>query len=144
MMRKLFQWSFIFLISASPIAADVVVAAGTIRSQQIIGPDDVVISDAVVPGALSEVALAIGLEARINIYPGRPVRPGDLQAPAVVDRNEFVTLQYSSGGLVILTEGRSLDRAGMGERLRVQNLSSRATVTGVVAGPGLVLVGGNQ
>lgn len=126
---------------ALPSHADVVVAAGTIRSQQIIGPQDVTLASGNIPGALSAIEDAVGLEARINIYPGRPVRAGDLQEPAVVDRNELVTLQYVTGGLLIITEGRSLDRAGMGERLRVQNLASRNTVTGTVSGPGLVTVG---
>lgn len=126
---------------ALPARAQVVIAAGTIRSQQVIGPEDVVIADGQVPGALSVLEDAIGLEARINIYPGRPVRPGDLQEPALVDRNEIVTLRYETGGLLIITEGRSLDRAGEGERLRVQNLASRNTVTGTVIGPGLVAVG---
>ncbi|MEM6609230.1 MAG: flagellar basal body P-ring formation chaperone FlgA [Pseudomonadota bacterium] len=130
-----------FLGLCVPGRADVVVAAGTIRSQQIIGPADVALADGIVPGALTSIEAAIGQEARINIYPGRPVRPGDLQEPAMVDRNEIVTLQYIRGGLMIITEGRSLDRAGMGERLRVQNLASRTTVTGTVAGPGLVAVG---
>ena len=124
-----------------PLRADVVIAAGTIRSQQVIGPNDVTLASETVPGALSNLEDAIGREARINIYPGRPVRAGDLQEPALVERNELVTLQFSSGGLMIVTEGRSLDRAGLGDRLRVQNLASRSTVTGTVVGPGLVAVG---
>ena len=131
----------LFLGFVLPGRADVVVAAGTIRSQQIIGPEDVAMASGTVPGALTSLEAAIGREARINIYPGRPVRPGDLQEPALVDRNDIVTLQYTRGGLMIVTEGRSLDRAVLGERLRVQNLESRTTVTGVVAGPGLVTVG---
>jgi len=131
-----------FLWFALPVQADVVVATGTIRSQQVIGPNDIALASGSVPGALTDPADAIGREARINIYPGRPVRAGDLQEPALVERNELVTLQYTSGGLMIVTEGRALDRAGLGDRLRVQNLSSRNTVTGTVTGPGLVAVGG--
>ena len=41
---------------------------------------------------------------------------------------------------MIATEGRALDRAGVGERLRVMNLGSRNTVTGTVAEDGAVLV----
>ena len=41
----------------------------------------------------------------------------------------------------IVTEGRALDRAGIGERLRVLNLSSRTTVTATVQGAGLATVG---
>ncbi|MEO1239781.1 MAG: flagellar basal body P-ring formation chaperone FlgA [Pseudomonadota bacterium] len=132
----------LFVLGAvAPVRADIVVASGTIRSHQVIGPGDVVLATGSLPGAVTSVEDAIGLEARINIYPGRPVLFGDLQEPALVERNEIVTLQYAHGGLMIVTEGRSLDRAGLGERLRVQNLASRTTVTGTVVGPGLIQVG---
>jgi flagella basal body P-ring formation protein FlgA len=81
------------------------------------------------------------MEARVNLYPGRPIRAGDLRAPAVIDRNEVVTLQYRAGAISIVTEGRALDRAAEGERLRILNLSSRVTVTAVAIGPGLAEVG---
>lgn len=131
----------LLLAAVSPSQADTVIASGTIRSQQIIAPGDVTLTDGTVPGALSQIADAIGREARINIYPGRPVRAGDLRDPAMVERNEIVTLQYATRGLMIVTDGRSLERAGLGERLRVQNLASRSTITGTVIGPGLVAVG---
>ena len=91
MMRFLAILFFLGLVV--PARADVVLSTGTIRSQQIIGPNDVILDTAVVPGALTALEEAIGREARINIYPGRPVRAGDLQEPAEVDRNEVVTLQ---------------------------------------------------
>ena len=130
------------LLLVPPMArGDSVVAAGTIRSQQIIRAADVQLVEDEIAGARGHVDLAIGLEARINIYAGRPVRAGDLGPPAIVDRNELVTLRYQAGGLLILTEGRSLDRGASGERVRVQNLSSRSSVTGRVIGPGLIEVG---
>ena len=46
--------------------------------------------------------------ARVTLYPDRPIRPGDLAPPALVDRNQIVTLEYAAGPLVILTEGRAL------------------------------------
>jgi flagella basal body P-ring formation protein FlgA len=93
------------------------------------------------PGALRGPAEALGLEARVNLYPGRPIRGGDLGPPAVIGRNEIVTLHYARGALSIVTEGRALDRAAEGERLRILNLSSRSTVTAVAAGPGLAVIG---
>ena len=121
--------------------SETLVATGTIRSQSVIGPSDVVLIEGHVPGALSDPAMAIGMEARVNLYPGRPVRSADLRAPAVVDRNEIITLQYHRNGLLIVTEGRALERAGVGDRLRVINLASRNTVTGTVLSSGLVGVG---
>jgi flagella basal body P-ring formation protein FlgA len=128
-----------------PVAAqETVIAAGTIRGTSLIGPADVATVEGETPGALSDMAEAVGMEARINLYPGRPIRPGDLRPPAIVERNEIVSLRYNHGGLLILTEGRALDRAAQGERLRVINLASRQTVTAVASAPGLVIVGPSQ
>ncbi|ABD57109.1 flagellar basal body P-ring formation chaperone FlgA [Jannaschia sp. CCS1] len=139
------RWVFLILALASPaVAQETVIAAGTIRGATMIGPADVAVVDGETPGALSDIYQAIGMEARINLYPGRPIRPGDLRAPAIVERNEIVSLRYNYGGLLVMTEGRALDRAAAGEALRVINLASRQTVTATATGPGLVTVGPNR
>jgi flagella basal body P-ring formation protein FlgA len=50
-------------------------------------------------------------------------------------------MSYASGPLRIVTDGRALDRAGAGEFVRVMNLTSKQTVTGVVAADGSIEVG---
>ena len=127
----------------SAARADTVIAAGTIRGQTLIMPSDVALAEGTTPGALSDVSQAIGMEAAVNLYAGRPIRPGDLRPPAIVERNALVTLRYDHGGLMIVTEGRALDRAAAGESLRVLNLGSRNTVTARATEPGLVTVGPN-
>ncbi len=121
-------------------AADTVIAARTIPARSIISPADLKLVEGASPGAFSDPAAAIGLEAQVTLYQGRPVSPGDLGPPALVDRNEIVALLFDRGGLRILTDGRALDRAGLGERVRVMNLGSRITVTGTVTGPGEISV----
>lgn len=135
------RWLILFLIFSTPAVADTVVAAGTIRSMALIGPNDVQLVEGDTPGAATDFVGVIGMEARVNLYPGRPIRLGDLRPPAVINRNEIITLQYNRNGLLIVTEGRALDRAGIGERLRVLNLSSRSTVTATVLGAGIAGVG---
>ncbi len=120
--------------------ADTVIAARTIPARSIISPADLRLVEGASPGAFSDPAAAIGLEAQVTLYQGRPVTPGDLGPPALVDRNEIVALLFDRGGLRILTDGRALDRAGLGERVRVMNLGSRITVTGTVTGPGEISV----
>lgn len=122
-------------------AADTVVATRTLRAGSVIGPADIGLVDGTVPGALSDPAAAIGQEARVIVYAGRAVRAADLGPPAVIGRNEIVTLIYRRSGLEIVTEGRSLSRAGIGDRVEVMNLGSRTTVTGTVTGHGRVRVG---
>lgn len=129
------------LLAAPPTQADTVIAAGTIRGQTLIMPSDIAVIEGETPGALSSPAEAVGMEAAVNLYAGRPIRPGDLRPPAVVERNALVTIRYRHGGLVVVTDGRAMDRAAAGEPLRVLNLSSRNTVTAVAAAPGLVIVG---
>lgn len=118
----IFLWAF-------PAFADVLVAARTIPAQSVIGPSDLVLARMEAAGGIDDPALLVGMEARVALYAGRPVRPGDVGLPAIVDRNQIIPLIYDAGGLYIATEGRALGRAGVGEVIRVMNLTSRSTVT---------------
>lgn len=122
------------------VQADAVLATRNIRSQTVLMPSDMELVAQDIPGALRQVDHGIGLEARVNLYAGRPIRPEDLAPPALVERNQIVSLLYHSGGLQISTEGRTLDRAGKGETVKAMNLASRNIVTGTVLAPGQVVV----
>ncbi|WP_028031344.1 flagellar basal body P-ring formation chaperone FlgA [Gemmobacter nectariphilus] len=126
---------------AGPAQAETLVAARTIRAQAVLTAQDLVVIRDTVPGMLSDPALAIGQEARITLYAGRPIRPGDLGPPAIVERNQIVPLAYQAGPLSILTEGRALMRGGAGDVIRVMNLASRSTVSGRIGADGTVSVG---
>lgn len=121
--------------------AETPVAARTIRAHTVIAPGDLTTTPAIVPGAIADPALIVGLETRVALYAGRPIMPGDVGPPALVERNQIVRLAYDVGGLSIVTEGRALGRAGAGDTLRVMNLASRTTVTGFVRSDGTVAVG---
>lgn len=134
-------WMFLLAaLAAPPVWADTLIATRTIRANTIIAPDDLAYGEVETPGALSRPEDAIGLESRVVLYAGRPIRPGDLGPPTMVERNAIVTLIYRSGGLTISAEGRAMGRAGAGDDLRVLNLMSRVTVTGRVQTDGTVLV----
>jgi flagella basal body P-ring formation protein FlgA len=139
---RLLALAVAILSAAGPVAAESLVAARTIRAQAIITPDDLGLSDQVVPGAVTDPALAIGREARTVIYPGRPILQADLGEPAVVSRNQIVVLRYARGALSIEVEGRTLSRGAVGDTVRVMNLASRNTVSGVVLPDGSVGVSG--
>ena len=124
--------------AAVPAYGDSVVATHTIRAQSILTVDDFTLVQAEIVGALTDPAFAIGMEAVVTLYAGRPIRAADLGAAAVVERNQTVTLVYRMGGLSILTEGRALSRGRPGDLIKVMNLASRATVTGTVGLDGMV------
>lgn len=140
-MRWLVALSLAWPLPALAEGAVSMVATRLIRAQTVLSAADMTQVAADIPGALADAAAAVGLEARVTIYPGRPLRAGDLGPPALVDRNAVVPLAYRVGGLTILAEGRALDRAGAGDALRVMNLASRTTVTGRLGADGVVEVG---
>ncbi len=125
---------------AFPVVAETIVATRTIRSQAILTESDIELIEQNIAGALTSPEDVIGMEARVVLYAGRPIRINDIGPPALVERNQIVTLYFSTGGLVIAAEARALGRAGIGDRLRVMNLASRSTVTGWVLQDGSVSV----
>ncbi len=129
-------------LSPGLASAESLVATRLIRATDIIGPGDVALQPGHVPGGATEADQVIGYEARVAIYPGRPVRLADLGPAAVIERNEVVRMVYRNGGLMILSEGRALGRAGLGDAVTVMNLASRQSVQAVVHAAGLVEVGG--
>ena len=129
------------LLAAAPLAAQSLIATRTIPARSVVTPGDVRLAEASVRGAHTKINDVVGQEARITIYAGRPVHVADIGPPALVDRNEIVTLSFRKGPLVIETDGRALDRAAAGAKVRVMNLASRTTVVGRVAAPGVVEVG---
>lgn len=135
------MWRLIFLCLPSMALADSVVAARVIRPQQVLMAEDLTLVAAEIPEALTDTAAALGQEARVAIYPGRPVKAADLGPAAVIERNQIVALAYRAGALTILTEGRALARGGAGEVIEVMNLSSHSKVTGRIGPDGTIDVG---
>lgn len=127
-------------VAGLPAVADIVVPARTIPARSLIAPEDLTLRDMDVPGAVTDPELLIGMETRVALYAGRPINPGDVAYPAIIERNQIITLVFSRGGLTISTEGRALDRAGPGEVIRVMNLASRSTVTATIGIDGVAHV----
>lgn len=128
-------------IQGQALNAETLVASRTLRAQTVLTYQDLALVPGTTPGALFSPDQAEGLEAKVTLYAGRPIRAGDLAPPALIERNQIVTLFYHNQGLRIATEARALGRAAEGDVLRVMNLSSRSTVSGTVDRHGRVVVG---
>lgn len=131
----------LLLAVASTAEADALVATRTIRAQEIIAPSDLELKSINVNGGLTDPEVLIGQEARVALYPGRPVRANDVTAPALVERNQIIPLIYLRGTLEISAEARALGRAAAGDRIRVMNLSSRNSVFATIGDDGSAYVG---
>lgn len=135
------KWIIILLPFLASVAfGDTLVAARTVRSHAIIGPEDILIKDVVVAGAFDRIEDVVGQEARVVLYAGRPIRFGDIGPVSIVERNQIVMLVFHRGGLRIATDARSLGRGGVGDVIRVMNLHSRSTVSGIINADGTVNV----
>jgi flagella basal body P-ring formation protein FlgA len=133
----------LLLALAAPAQAEVLVATRMIRAQALIGPEDVHLVPGDNPQALTSVDQVIGQEARVTLYPGRPIRANDIAPPTLVDRNQMIVLIYRNGPLSIQTEGRALERGGLGDAIRVLNLASKTTVSARVGAQGEAVTGPN-
>lgn len=131
------KWLLLCLLP-TPLMADSLVANRLIKAGQIIQDNDLAHVEAPIAGALQSFDQAVGLEARVTIYPGRPILPEALGAPTVISRNQIVTLSFLSNGLTIMTEGRALAAGTTGDIIRVINLASRNTVVGRIMPDGTV------
>ncbi|NGM44396.1 flagellar basal body P-ring formation protein FlgA [Rhodobacter sp. SGA-6-6] len=131
----------LLILLAAPAGAESLVALRTLPAQTVVTEADVALVEAQIDGALTAIAPALGQEVRTTVYAGRPLRAENLGPPALVDRNQTVTLVYLAGGLTILAEGRALARGAEGEVIRAMNLSSKTTISGRVDGQGRLVVG---
>ncbi|MEN8837645.1 MAG: flagellar basal body P-ring formation chaperone FlgA [Celeribacter marinus] len=139
------RFAIIALVAALALPAgahaDTLVAARNIRAQTLLSADDLKVVAGDIAGTLISVEEAVGLEAKGMLYAGRPIRITDVGAPALIERNAIVPLYFTQGSLTISADARSLSRAGIGDTVRVMNLSSKTIVTGIVGPNGAVHVG---
>ena len=122
------------------VSAQTLVATRTVRANTVLAPADLTIVSKQTSGALSTLKEAIGRETRVVLYAGRPIKPAQLGAPALVNRNDVVTLVFRTGGLAIVTEGRALGRGGLDDSIQVMNLASRSIVEGQITAAATVSV----
>lgn len=94
-----------------------------------------------VTGALADPGVIQGYHARRPLAAGRVLTAADIQTPRLIRRGDSVTLVARTGGIEVRAMGRALADAGQGERVGVENLSSRRMLQGVVGPGGEVEVG---
>ena len=134
------MWRFLLIFLAFPALADSVVATRTIRAHSMLSAEDMTLVAMEIPQALTDTTAAIGQEARVAIYAGKPILLQQIGPSAIIERNQIVPLSYNAGGLSILTEGRALARGGVGETIEVMNLTTRTKVAGLIGPDGVLRV----
>jgi len=134
------RFFLLFLLISTSAAGDVVTPTRTLRPGMLISLADLRVMEGEDTGVFDRIEDVAGQEARVALYAGRPIPFDAIGAPAIVDRNQIVSLHFDAAGLSITTEGRALERGGVGDRVRIMNLSSRATLFGFVRPDGSIKV----
>lgn len=117
---------------------------GTIRKDTPLGPENIQLVRE--PMAhLSDIYLTrmpqvTGMNASRNLKNSQRLTLGDIMPPALVHRGDIVTVVLTRGRVKVTTRAMANHNAPLDGRIQLTNLNSRAQMTGVVHGPGLVVV----
>lgn len=117
---------------------DVPVLKDTIRSGAVIGARDLNTitmreRDLEHDTILDEDSL-IGMTPRRIAFAGKPLKDQDLQAPQIVGRGDFVTLNYAHKGMQLTAQGKALESGAKGDIIRVTNAATNKNLEARVTG----------
>ncbi|HEY0421995.1 MAG TPA: flagellar basal body P-ring formation chaperone FlgA [Rhodopila sp.] len=82
----------------------------------------------------------VGMQLRRPVAAGQPLRLADLSRPPLVQRGTTVQIELTSAGLSVTGQAVAMDAGADGEKIRVQNITSKAFLYARVVGPGQVRV----
>jgi flagella basal body P-ring formation protein FlgA len=128
------------LMCAPPLLAEMAIATRNIRPGDVLEASDVIVVRGEAQNAYSDASQLVGLEARVALYAGRTILNTQVGRAASVERNQIIEIVFTSAGLSMTTEGRALGRGAEGQRIRVMNLASKATIFGIIQRDGSVRV----
>lgn len=119
-------------------------AIGTIRSGTPLGPDNLVVAREAVTQTsglfLDSFAQVEGQVAARNLQPQQRVMLGDVSPPALVHKGDIVTVVLTRGRVKVTAKAMANHDAPLTGRITLTNVQTRASLSGVVTGPGLVEV----
>jgi flagella basal body P-ring formation protein FlgA len=117
---------------------------GTVRGGTPLGPDSLALVreplDQQTALYLDRMNQIEGLVAARNLQPNQRLTLGDVALPAAVHRGDVVTVVLTRGRVKVTARAIANHDAPLGGRITLTNAQSRSTLTGVVQGPGLVVV----
>ncbi len=118
--------------------------AGTIRAGTPLGPENLILARepiAQVTGLYLDAFPQVdGLIAARNLQGNQRVTLADAAPPALIHKGEVCTVVLTSGRVKITAKALANHDAPLAGRISLTNLRSHSTLTGIVTGPGLVVV----
>jgi flagella basal body P-ring formation protein FlgA len=116
--------------------ARVLVATRALARDAVLRPEDVTLAerdpDRLPQGYVTTPAEVAGMRLRRAVPAGSVVTPAMLVAVPLISSGQQVTLEAGGDDMHIRMAGEALADAGLGQRVRVRNLSSERVVEGIV------------
>lgn len=82
----------------------------------------------------------VGRSLRKNLSQGEPVLLNLISSVPIIERGKSVTIVVHSGGLTVRARGEALESGGLGDTIKVRNVSGKTVVSAVVTGKDTVEV----
>ena len=87
---------------------------------------------------VTEEADLVGMQVKRLLNQGRPVMTQSITKPIIIGRGDRISIRYDDGLLALSAPGKALDDAHKGEEIRIVNLVSNTSLTGVAVEKGIV------
>jgi flagella basal body P-ring formation protein FlgA len=115
-----------------------------IRAGQPLGPDVVGLvrepMDQATSVFLARMDQVEGMVASRTLQSNQRLTVGDIALPAIIRKGDIVTVVLTRGRVKVTAKALANHDAPLEGRITLTNLQSRASLTGIVHGPGLVVV----
>ena len=89
---------------------------------------------------LTRMAQVTGMIAARDMKNGQLLRLGDTEPPSLIHRGDIVTVVLTRGRVKVTARAMANEDAPLNGRIRLTNMTTRTQMTGIVHGPGLVVV----
>lgn len=122
----------------------VIVVQRYVARGEVVEPGDVIEDVRLTPPHLTSpprhLEEVLGQEARGRLVPGQILEAGDTSSKIIITRNKELTVRARAGMFVIRMPARALEDGRVGDTIRVQRLSDRVELFGVVGADGEIAI----
>ena len=91
-------------------------------------------------GYIDDLAGSLGMKIKRRVNPGTALTPAMLKKPQLVSRGQRISIVADNGRMQVRMAGKALANGAAGDRIAVQNMSSKRKLEGVVTASGEVRV----
>ncbi len=122
----------------------VVVAANHLSANHLLSTSDIKLAQIDISTLrkdyFKEASLVVGQQLKYPLAMGTAISSTHIRPQKIVRRGETITLIAEAGSMQVKMTGKALSDAVLGEKVRVENSSSKRIVEGTVNAPGQVKI----